>query len=215
MTRKYTTAPVKHSMATWIKHTFDYFMVMILLSYNVFSDDLCNDCLVEYSPSFDNHAVRDHRLWIRSAPHQQVCFRLCRLDTSCLSFEFNPNTKSCRGHASAFTSPSLVSTSADNGNKRYTICPDYLGCFKDNSTRVLPYSRIENIEMTNELCKDHCRTQGYGLAGTENTDECYCGHSIPAARRREDSKCDRQCPGKTPQMCGGVWFLSVYSTRRP
>ncbi|XP_046549406.1 uncharacterized protein LOC124259328 [Haliotis rubra] len=238
-----------------IRHAYDPKLVimMVLFSYNV-SSDQCDECLVKYSKLFDNLVVFDNHLWSRSAPHQQFCFRLCLLDTECFSFQFNSNTNICRGHASTFTSPHLVNTSTETGNKLYLTCKgenlvgatcrsdtdcvamgtvcllgickcrsnfstdtwscdsNYLGCYRDYPTRVLPHPYFRN-DMTPEVCIAYCTTQGYRLAATQAGSQCFCGNSIPADQSRYDeNNCGRLCAGDVAQICGGSWFMSVYST---
>ncbi|XP_071094766.1 xylosyltransferase sqv-6-like [Haliotis cracherodii] len=163
-------------------------------------------------------------------------------------------TASCRGHASTFTSPHLVNTSTETGNKLYLTCTGekqigsscssdagclamgtvcllgvcqcrsnlftdtwacdskYLGCFKDSGTRVLPHP-YSSQSMTQEVCTEYCSTEGYALAGTESGNQCYCGNSIPTGHTRDgENNCQRPCAGNTTLICGGTWYLSVYTT---
>ncbi|XP_048254017.1 xylosyltransferase oxt-like [Haliotis rufescens] len=208
-----------HNMAlspTLIQHTSTHdhlvLMVMVLFSYNVLSVDLCDDCLVTNSPAFDNLVVLDYHLWSRPAPHPQLCFRLCLLDTNCFSYQFNLNTNSCRGHASTFTSPHLVNTSTETGNKLYLTCKEYLGCFKDSAARILPHP-YSSQSLTQEVCTAYCTTEGYALAGTQSGNQCFCGNSIPTGHIRDDeNNCQRPCAGNTTLICGGTWYSSVYTT---
>ncbi|XP_067660278.1 xylosyltransferase oxt-like, partial [Haliotis asinina] len=200
--------------ARLVRHSYDptLLIIMVLLSYDVSSDALCDECSVKHTELFDNLVVFDNHLWSRSAPHQQLCFRLCRSDTDCFSFQFNTNTNICRGHASIFTSPDLVNTSTETGNSLYLTCKDYLGCYRDYPTRVLPH-RYFGSSMTPEVCITYCTTQGYRLAATQASSQCFCGNSIPIGESRYDeSNCGRLCTGDATQTCGGTWFMSVYST---
>ena len=44
---------------------------------------------------------------------------------------------------------------------------DYLGCYQDNSTRILSFDPYSSTAMTIEMCLTYCVTQGYKYAGLE------------------------------------------------
>lgn len=86
-----------------------------------------------------------------------------------------------------------------------------LGCFTDNSNRVLPVSLYNNASNTQTMCALGCRAAGYVYSGTENTDECWCGDIAPTVAA-PNSTCNVPCPAQAYQTCGGVsgsWAINV------
>ncbi|OCK83019.1 WSC-domain-containing protein [Lepidopterella palustris CBS 459.81] len=98
------------------------------------------------------------------------------------------------------------------------VSSDYssLGCYTEGSNgRSLAYSQndgqLNNTLMTTELCLDQCGSLGYPFAGTEYSDECYCGVvlgngtvSAPA------TDCNMPCSGNSSETCGGPNRLNLY-----
>ncbi|KAF7554496.1 hypothetical protein G7046_g6795 [Stylonectria norvegica] len=96
-----------------------------------------------------------------------------------------------------------------------------LGCFQDSVYRTLIGAKPTDYlrgAMTNNVCISHCSSRGYGFAGTENSEECWCGTAIRNdAIRLPDSYCEMPCQGATATACGGSWAVLVYqyAERRP
>lgn len=88
----------------------------------------------------------------------------------------------------------------------------YSGCYVDSvSARSLDSDRtFDNNGMTAASCIAFCSSEGYSLAGTEYTAECYCGLSLPAVPG-DPSSCNMPCSGDSTQACGGPDRLSVYA----
>ncbi len=91
----------------------------------------------------------------------------------------------------------------------------YLGCFKDQGTRVGVEGRDLNgaysndARMTTQMCVDQCRAKGFAYAGTQRSTYCFCGNSYGRSGPAED--CSTRCAGRAEEVCGGVWSNSVYS----
>lgn len=67
--------------------------------------------------------------------------------------------------------------------------------------------------MTNEKCRNACRSQGYVLAGTEYFCECYCGNVLVAGGAPApdgEAMCNTPCNGNQTEMCGGPNRLSLF-----
>ena len=67
--------------------------------------------------------------------------------------------------------------------------------------------------MTNEKCRNACRTAGYVLAGTEYYGECYCGNRLVAGGAPApdgEATCNTPCNGNQTEMCGGPNRLSLF-----
>ncbi|KAI1374179.1 WSC-domain-containing protein [Hypoxylon crocopeplum] len=89
----------------------------------------------------------------------------------------------------------------------------YLGCFSDPgvNSRALQGSSTVNGAMTNEMCASYCQEKGYSLAGTEYSQECYCGNVNTVSIIADDSQCNMKCRGNSPRACGGSLKLSVWA----
>ncbi|KAG6812809.1 hypothetical protein H0H92_000267 [Tricholoma furcatifolium] len=123
------------------------------------------------------------------------------------------STEECGGPArlniywSGQTPPAPPSTAATIGN--WTS----LGCYTDNvnGSRTLTVG-MNTVNNTNEVCTAACFSAGYPLAGTEYTDQCFCGTTIangggPTAA----SACNMECAGNLSEWCGGPNALNVYN----
>lgn len=65
--------------------------------------------------------------------------------------------------------------------------------------------------MTIESCIDYCTTKGFGYAGTEYSQECYCGSSLAAAAASApEGDCSMACSGDSTQPCGGPNRLTLF-----
>lgn len=88
----------------------------------------------------------------------------------------------------------------------------YAGCFRDSMTRALDSEIRANLgPVSNEKCVNHCKTNGFSLAGTEYGGQCYCGNELKNSEKIDSSYCNKACEGNKPEMCGGSWALSVFS----
>ena len=71
----------------------------------------------------------------------------------------------------------------------------------------------DNVGMTTEKCIAFCVSKGYQYAGTEYSQECYCGaQPAAAATLVAESQCQTPCKGNTTQPCGGGSRLNMYYT---
>lgn len=86
-----------------------------------------------------------------------------------------------------------------------------VGCFRDNlgfgGDRTLPSARFQTASMTPEYCSNQCGLLGFKYSGTEYGSECYCGAVAPTTTSED---CNVPCAGRSSQMCGGSWALTVY-----
>lgn len=90
----------------------------------------------------------------------------------------------------------------------------YIGCGKDNiGGRTLTGASLDEEDMTNEKCVDFCISQGFSIAGTEYSTQCYCGTSLPQDRAPVEGlmgDCFMPCGGDTTENCGGGGTISLY-----
>ncbi|KAF4457032.1 hypothetical protein F53441_947 [Fusarium austroafricanum] len=95
----------------------------------------------------------------------------------------------------------------------------YYGCWAEGNTgRALSLdSTGDTIGMTNEKCVAYCQEGGYTFAGTEYSQECYCGNSITNGgyNTTDISQCSMQCRGNVLNYCGAGGRLSVWKIKQP
>ncbi|KAK6215082.1 hypothetical protein QIS74_08101 [Colletotrichum tabaci] len=89
----------------------------------------------------------------------------------------------------------------------------HLGCFKDSPIRTLDCDPSNYFagSMSNEKCIAHCASKGFRLAGTEYGKECWCGNAFQLAVRIPEEQCNEVCDGRSTDICGGDWAVTVYS----
>ncbi|PHH82635.1 hypothetical protein CDD82_5361 [Ophiocordyceps australis] len=96
----------------------------------------------------------------------------------------------------------------------------YLGCFQDATDRTLVGATSVEVlrgDMNKTRCIGHCFSQGYHFAGTEYSQECWCGTSMRQdAVKLSDEACNMKCQGdQEATLCGGEWAVSVYMCQAP
>ena len=67
--------------------------------------------------------------------------------------------------------------------------------------------------MTNEECTSFCYSNGLPYAGTEYSDECYCGQTLATGgTSTAATDCAMACSGNSTEVCGGPNRLTLYKT---
>ncbi|KAF7311441.1 Glycoside hydrolase [Mycena kentingensis (nom. inval.)] len=86
-----------------------------------------------------------------------------------------------------------------------------VGCVTDGSSRALSYSYTSS-SMTEDACTATCDSKGYIYAGTEYSNECWCGNTLNNGYgvAAASSDCNSRCAGNSTQVCGGGFRLSLY-----
>ena len=107
------------------------------------------------------------------------------------------------------TSAIVIPTPSPTGE-----CQEWVahGCLSDSRDgRTLSTVKTQDISepMTNELCQDLCKTEGFVFAGTEYGQECWCGNAIENSPS-ESEQCIVACAGNPAQTCGGPDALNVF-----
>lgn len=87
----------------------------------------------------------------------------------------------------------------------------YLGCWKDDASRVLNINGGNTTDMTNNKCTSICRAKGLPFAATEYGSYCFCGSDYHRLGQLAESECSAPCSGDRSQKCGGSWANSVYA----
>ncbi|KAK7189339.1 WSC domain-containing protein [Paraphaeosphaeria sporulosa] len=66
--------------------------------------------------------------------------------------------------------------------------------------------------MTNTNCVNFCAKGGYDYAGTEYSQECYCGRQLSiSSDRTADGDCNFGCSGNLKEACGGSNRLTIFN----
>ena len=90
----------------------------------------------------------------------------------------------------------------------------YVGCYSEaTSGRTLSAASTTSLNMTLEYCRTFCSAGGYAYAGSEYSDECYCGNTFDngGTLLASNASCSMLCAGDNMQTCGGPNRLSVFS----
>ncbi|RDW71276.1 hypothetical protein BP6252_07839 [Coleophoma cylindrospora] len=91
----------------------------------------------------------------------------------------------------------------------------YMGCYSDLALagRTLNWRQDQLPEptMTVEGCLAACKAGGYGFAGVEYSQECYCSVVMGnGTLLLDESQCNMPCTGDSSEMCGGSRTLNLY-----
>jgi hypothetical protein len=114
------------------------------------------------------------------------------------------------GATSASSAPAATGTTSPVKPKGWY----YEGCYADSvGGRTLGFGGNVNGAVTNPGCQAACQSNGYTLAGTEYSGECYCDNQLrngggPAPDG--EVGCNMLCNGNQTDACGGSNRLSLY-----
>eukprot|EP01059_Diplonema_ambulator_P016847 TRINITY_DN28820_c0_g1_i1.p1 TRINITY_DN28820_c0_g1~~TRINITY_DN28820_c0_g1_i1.p1 ORF type:complete len:2516 (+),score=639.61 TRINITY_DN28820_c0_g1_i1:711-7550(+) len=110
----------------------------------------------------------------------------------------------CSGNAAEWCGAGLRNTIWRLNNAFVDPLPNYQGCYYDDvNTRTLPVLAYNAPDNTNEMCIRVCRHNGYAFAGTQWSNECYCGNDISAILPASEGDCSSLCSGNSSEYCGG------------
>ena len=89
----------------------------------------------------------------------------------------------------------------------------YLGCYNDadGNERDLHYKAGVLFVNGHTNCGQLCSVAGYLFAGTQYSNECWCGNSY-GRHGANTGGCSMTCSGNSAEMCGGPHQNSVYRT---
>lgn len=69
----------------------------------------------------------------------------------------------------------------------------------------------DGTKMTDESCIAYCSGKKYAFAGTEYSQECYCGNALNGGGTTNPiGDCSMGCSGNTTEACGGPNRLTVF-----
>lgn len=85
-------------------------------------------------------------------------------------------------------------------------------CYTDGPNRTMNSSSYGiNDGLTIEMCSSFCKD--YTYFGVEYSNECYCDNTLPdSSLVAEKSMCNKTCDGNQSELCGGTWFIAIYSS---
>ncbi|KAF2711719.1 WSC-domain-containing protein [Pleomassaria siparia CBS 279.74] len=91
-----------------------------------------------------------------------------------------------------------------NGTAQY----GYVGCFKENNPgrQLATQAYADKTNNTIGRCTTTCFGLGYVFAGTQYSQECWCGNAIPI-QKDDDKNCNLLCTGNSNQTCGGDGYF--------
>lgn len=100
----------------------------------------------------------------------------------------------------------------------------YLGCYHDHegtirgSERLLGNATTSYTNMNLVACVRYCGVEAVGAPyvylGVEDGHECWCGSNLNLIAGNyvaTDSSCNLPCANDTTELCGGFWYINVYS----
>ncbi|KAK8232248.1 hypothetical protein HDK90DRAFT_467432 [Phyllosticta capitalensis] len=89
----------------------------------------------------------------------------------------------------------------------------YKGCYVDNKYgRIMANQQPDSNTLTNEACIQTCAKQGYSVAGTQYSSQCFCSNFLQnSASLTSDSDCSMPCSGNSTQKCGAGNRDSIWS----
>ncbi|KAM7223227.1 putative fungistatic metabolite [Rhypophila decipiens] len=92
----------------------------------------------------------------------------------------------------------------------------YQGCYTDVAGRTIGAAGYADaVGMTNQACIAFCSSKGFQYAGTEYSQECFCGESLAPAATVAAGDCTMACSGNATQPCGGPSRLSLFYSSAP
>lgn len=85
-------------------------------------------------------------------------------------------------------------------------------CYTDSvSGRTLSHQiSLDSSTFTTESCINACQSAGFSIAGTEYSNECFCGNTIDNGATPASSGCDMACSGNHAETCGGAARINIY-----
>ncbi|CAE7161347.1 unnamed protein product [Rhizoctonia solani] len=89
------------------------------------------------------------------------------------------------------------------------------GCVTDADApnRVLSDHHTDT-SLTAASCIKSCAANGYKLAGTQFSNECWCGQALNTSgdvSGKASSGCDMACTGDASQICGGNYVMNLFA----
>lgn len=86
----------------------------------------------------------------------------------------------------------------------------YGGCAQEVAGRLLEKVQTSSATQTIESCTALCASYGFGVAGLEYGNECYCGTLDDVEDAEISGECYMPCAGNAAQICGGPNAINWY-----
>jgi hypothetical protein len=87
----------------------------------------------------------------------------------------------------------------------------YISCYNDGPVRDLVHFGGVFSVNNHDQCGQRCSELGYLYAGTQNSEECWCGNRY-GRHGPNTGGCRMTCRGTSSEMCGGPYENSVYKS---
>lgn len=86
----------------------------------------------------------------------------------------------------------------------------YGGCAQEVAGRLLEKVQTSSATQSIESCTALCASYGFGVAGLEYGNECYCGTLDDVEDAEVSGECYMPCSGNSDQLCGGPNAINWY-----
>lgn len=161
---------------------------------------------------------------VAGVEYSQECYCDYELDASASKEAETDCNMPCSGNSSELCGGSnrlnvyQLSTSTKPSPEPIPTGWSALGCFTDNvSMRTLSQGQAvaggyTNMSVAN--CISACQSAGYGLAGLEYSQECFCDNKLQneGVCASDQTTCNMRCKGNSAGTCGGPNRLSMYGS---
>jgi hypothetical protein len=128
---------------------------------------------------------------------------------SCITLLYNPSiTASITSTAASIA----TSTPSQALNLPSGWSAASTNCIQEVNGRALTGASTSGPSMTIETCIAYCTSQGFGMAGLEYTDQCFCGASLVngASLSLVSGQCNMPCAANSAEICGGPDAISLF-----
>ena len=89
-----------------------------------------------------------------------------------------------------------------------------LGCYVEDSRLPILEENTrpggEFAALTIPKCEDACYLRGYGFAGVQGGNQCWCGSYVGGEWASNQTDCNTPCIGDTKTFCGGKGLVNVF-----
>ncbi|KAK8212979.1 hypothetical protein BKA81DRAFT_316641 [Phyllosticta paracitricarpa] len=157
----------------------------------------------------------DSQLRNGGAPATDGCTMACNGNSTQMCG--GPNRLNLFRYSNGSPAASTTSTTASSSTSAAPVASisgwSYKGCYVDNKNgRIMANQQPDSNTLSNEACIQTCAKQGYSVAGTQYSSQCFCSNLLQnSATLTSDNDCSMTCSGNAAEKCGAGNRMSVYS----
>lgn len=70
-----------------------------------------------------------------------------------------------------------------------------------------------DLSLTVPKCQISCYSAGFGFAGVQNGDQCWCGSYVGGNWASDQASCNMACTGDEETFCGAHGFLNIFEAK--